>query len=86
MAANTDIPVGYSPSTAYDLVNLYVAYQPTQDITLNFSVGTLLNQYSRPSAVPGHSVDGTTQNDALWTSAGPGIVYQGGIKVHFGGA
>jgi hemoglobin/transferrin/lactoferrin receptor protein len=86
VAANTDIPVGYSPSTAYDLVNLYVAYQPTQDITLNFSVDNLLNQYYRPYAVPGNSVDGTTQNDALWTSAGPGIVYKGGIKVHFGGA
>ena len=86
VAANTDIPVGYSPSTAYDLVNLYVAYQPTRDITLNFSVDNVLNQYYRPYAIPGNSVDGTTQNDALWTSAGPGIVYKGGLKVHFGGA
>ena len=86
MAANTDIPVGYSPSTAYDLVNLYVAYQPTRDVTLNFSVDNLLNQYYRPYAIPGNSVDGTTQNDALWTSAGPGIVFKGGVKVHFGGA
>jgi hemoglobin/transferrin/lactoferrin receptor protein len=86
VAANTDIPVGYSPSTAYDLVNLYVAYQPTQDITLNFSVDNILNQYYRPYAIPGSSSDGTTQNDALWTSAGPGIVYKGGLKVHFGGA
>ncbi len=86
VAANTDIPVGYQPSTAYDLVNLYVAYQPTQDITLNFSVDNLLNQYYRPYAIPGNSVDGTTQNDALWTSAGPGIVYKGGLKIHFGGA
>jgi hemoglobin/transferrin/lactoferrin receptor protein len=86
VAANTDIPAGYSPSTAYDLVNLYVAYQPTQDITLNFSVDNLLNQYYRPYAIPGSAADGTTQNDALWTSSGPGIVYKGGIKVHFGGA
>ena len=86
VAANTDIPVGYSPSTAYDLVNLYVAYQPTRDVTLNFSVDNLLNQYYRPYAIPGNSVDGTTQNDALWTSAGPGIVFKGGVKVHFGGA
>ncbi|UZE50817.1 TonB-dependent hemoglobin/transferrin/lactoferrin family receptor [Rhodopseudomonas sp. P2A-2r] len=86
VAANTDIPVGYQPSTAYDLVNLYVAYQPTQDITLNFSVDNLLNQYYRPYAIPGNSVDGTTQNDALWTSACPGIVYKGGLKIHFGGA
>jgi hemoglobin/transferrin/lactoferrin receptor protein len=86
VAANTDLPAGYVPSTAYDLVNLYVAYQPTPDVTLNFSVDNLLNQYYRPYAIPGSSTDGTTQNDALWTSAGPGIVYKGGIKVHFGGA
>lgn len=85
-AAQTDVPVGYTPSTAYDLVNLYVAYQPTQEITLNFSVDNLLNQYYRPYAIPGSSADGTTQNDALWTSAGPGIVYKGGLKIHFGGA
>ncbi|MEH2482676.1 hemoglobin/transferrin/lactoferrin receptor protein [Nitrobacteraceae bacterium AZCC 2146] len=86
VAANNDIPVGYIPSTAYDLVNLYVAYQPTQDITLNFSVDNLLNQYYRPYAIPGAGADGLAQNDALWTSAGPGIVYKGGLKVHFGGA
>jgi hemoglobin/transferrin/lactoferrin receptor protein len=86
VAAITDLPAGYVPSTAYDLVNLYVAYQPTPDVTLNFSVDNLLNQYYRPYAIPGSSTDGTTQNDALWTSAGPGIVYKGGIKVHFGGA
>ncbi|WNV11286.1 TonB-dependent hemoglobin/transferrin/lactoferrin family receptor [Tardiphaga sp. 709] len=86
VAANTDIPAGYVPSTSYDLVNLYVAYQPTQDITLNFGVDNILNQYYRPYAIPGSTSDGTTQNDALWTAPGPGIVYKGGIKVHFGGA
>ncbi|MDR6662979.1 hemoglobin/transferrin/lactoferrin receptor protein [Tardiphaga robiniae] len=86
VGANTDIPVGYVPSTAYDLVNLYVAYQPTPDITLNFGVDNILNQYYRPYAIPGAGADGTTQNDVLWTAPGPGIVYKGGIKVHFGGA
>lgn len=86
VAANTDVPTGYVPSTAYDLVNFYVAYQPTPDVTLNFSVDNVLNKYYRPYAIPGSSSDGTTQNDALWTSAGPGIVYKGGLKIHFGGA
>ncbi|KZD22498.1 TonB-dependent receptor [Tardiphaga robiniae] len=86
VGANTDIPVGYVPSTAYDLVNLYVAYQPTPDITLNFGVDNILNQYYRPYAIPGAGADGTTQNDVLWTAPGPGIVYKGGLKVHFGGA
>jgi hemoglobin/transferrin/lactoferrin receptor protein len=86
IAANTDIPVGYIPSTAYDLVNIYVAYQPTADITLSFAVDNVLNQYYRPYAIPGASADGSSQNDALWTSPGPGIVYKGGLKIHFGGA
>jgi hemoglobin/transferrin/lactoferrin receptor protein len=85
-AANTDIPVGYVPSTAYDLVNLYVAYQATPDVILNFGVDNILNQYYRPYAIPGAGADGVTQNDVLWTSPGPGIVYKGGLKIHFGGA
>ncbi|NEW91151.1 TonB-dependent hemoglobin/transferrin/lactoferrin family receptor [Rhodopseudomonas sp. BR0M22] len=85
-AANTNLPAGYLPGTSYDLVNLNVAYRPTADVTLNFSIDNLLNNYYRPYAVPGSSVDGTGQNDVLWTSPGPGIVYKGGIKVHFGGA
>lgn len=84
--AITDIPVGYVPSTSYDLVNLYVAYQPTPDVTLNFGVDNILNKYYRPYAIPGAGADGTTQNDVLWTSPGPGIVYKGGLKIHFGGA
>lgn len=85
-AAQTDLPAGYLPSTNYELVNLYVAYQPTTDITLNFSVDNILNQYYRPFAIPGASGDGTTQNDVLFSSPGPGITYKGGLKIHFGGA
>lgn len=84
-AATPTIP-GYLPSTAYDLVNLNVAYRPTADITLNFSIDNLLNAYYRPYAIPGSSVDGSTQNDVLFSSPGPGIVYKGGLRVHFGGA
>jgi len=84
--ANTDLPAGYLPSTNYELVNLYLAYQPTANITLNFSVDNVLNQYYRPYAIPGSSTDGTTQNDVLFSSPGPGITYKGGLKVHFGGA
>ncbi|ACF00929.1 TonB-dependent heme/hemoglobin receptor family protein [Rhodopseudomonas palustris TIE-1] len=85
-AANTNLPTGYLPGTSYDLVNLNIAYRPTADVTLNFSIDNLLNNYYRPYAIPGSSSDGTTQNDILWTSPGPGVVYKGGIKVHFGGA
>jgi hemoglobin/transferrin/lactoferrin receptor protein len=84
--ANNDVPAGYLPSTAYELVNLYLTYQATRDITLTASVDNLLNQYYRPYAIPGSSTDGTTQNDVLFSSPGPGTVYKAGLKIHFGGA
>ncbi len=86
VGANTDIPAGYVPSTSYDLLNMYVTYQPTRDITLNLALTNMLNQYYRPFAVPGSSTDGTSQNDLLWTSAGAGFTVKGGLKIHFGGA
>jgi hemoglobin/transferrin/lactoferrin receptor protein len=84
--ANNDLPAGYLPSTSYELVNLYLTYQATRDITLTASVDNLLNQYYRPYAIPGSSGDGTTQNDVLFSSPGPGTVYKAGLKIHFGGA
>jgi hemoglobin/transferrin/lactoferrin receptor protein len=85
-AANNDIPAGYQPSTAYDLVNLYLTWNATKDIVFSASIDNLLNQYYRPYAIPGSSSDGTTQNDVLWASPGPGRVYKAGLKIHFGGA
>ena len=83
-AANRNIPPTYTPATGFDLINLYAQYQPTRDLTLNFSVENLLNQYYRPYAIPVGSA-GDTQNDVKWASAGPGIVFKGGLKYHFGG-
>jgi hemoglobin/transferrin/lactoferrin receptor protein len=84
--ANTDLPAGYLPSTSYELVNLYLSWQATKDITFTASVDNLLNQYYRPYAIPGSSADGTTQNDVLFSSPGPGTVYKAGLKIHLGGA
>jgi hemoglobin/transferrin/lactoferrin receptor protein len=84
--ANNDLPAGYLPSTSYELVNLYLTYQATRDITFTASVDNLLNQYYRPYAIPGSSSDGTTQNDVLFSSPGPGTVYKAGLKIHLGGA
>ncbi len=84
--ANTDLPAGYIPSTAYELVNLYLTWQATKDITFTASIDNLLNQYYRPYAIPGSSTDGTTQNDVLFSSPGPGTVYKAGLKIHLGGA
>ncbi len=84
--ANNDLPAGYLPSTAYELVNLYLTWNATKDITFTASVDNLLNQYYRPYAIPGSSTDGTTQNDVLFSSPGPGTVYKAGLKIHLGGA
>jgi hemoglobin/transferrin/lactoferrin receptor protein len=83
---NNDVPVNYIPSTGYDLVNLYLTWNATKDIVFSASIDNLLNQYYRPYAIPGSSTDGTTQNDVLWTSPGPGRVYKAGLRIHFGGA
>ncbi len=83
---NTDIPVAYLPATSYELVNFYLTARPTNDLTLNFSVENLLNQYYRPYAVPGGSDFTSTQNDVKWASAGAGITVKGGLKYHFGGS
>lgn len=85
-AANNDLPASYLPSTAYDLVNLYLTWNATRDIVFSASIDNLLNQYYRPYAIPGSSTDGSTQNDVLWASPGPGRVYKAGLKIHFGGA
>jgi hemoglobin/transferrin/lactoferrin receptor protein len=84
--ANTDIPVTYLAGTSYDLVNVYLSYKPHQDITINFSVDNILDVYYRPYAVPRAADFTSTQNDVLWSSAGPGVVYKVGARVRFGGA
>ncbi|WP_448029840.1 TonB-dependent hemoglobin/transferrin/lactoferrin family receptor [Bradyrhizobium liaoningense] len=83
---NNDVPAGYLPATGYELVNLYLTYNATRDIVFTASIDNLLNQYYRPYAIPGSSTDGTSQNDVLWSSPGPGRVYKAGMKIHFGGA
>ena len=83
---NNNVPAGFLPSTGYDLINLYLTWNATKDITFTASIDNLLNQYYRPYAIPGSSNDGTTQNDVLWSSPGPGRVYKAGLKIHFGGA
>jgi hemoglobin/transferrin/lactoferrin receptor protein len=84
VAGNTNIPSNYLPATSFDLVNLYLSFKPTADLTLSASVENLLNQYYRPYAVPGFSST-DSQNDTKWASAGAGITFKGGLKYHFGG-
>lgn len=80
---NTDIPANYLPATSYNLVNLYLSAKPSPNVTVSFSVENLLNQYYRPYALPAGST-GESQNDVKWASAGAGLTFKGGLKIHFG--
>lgn len=84
--ANTKIPATYLAGTSYDLLNAYITYKPHRDITVNFSVDNILNEYYRPYAVPRAADFTSTQNDVLWSSAAPGRVFKLGARFHFGGA
>ncbi len=85
--ANNDLPAGYLPATGYELVNLYLTWNAAKDITLH-GVGRQPPEPVLPALRdPGlSSTDGTTQNDVLCSSPGPGSVYKAGLKIHLGGA
>lgn len=75
----------YIPNTSYELLNVYLTWQPTKDLWFNFGVDNVLDRYYRPYAVARtSSTDGTTQNDLLWTAPQPGIVYKAAMRIHFG--
>ncbi len=86
-AANNDINrTLFLPATSGDIVNLYLAYAPTPDVLINFGIDNVTDKFYRPYAIPRSDTTGSTQNDVLFSSPGPGITYKGGIKIHFGGA
>lgn len=74
----------YTPSSSYDLLNLYLTYQPTKDLWFNFSIDNVFDQYYRPYAIPKSDSTNSTQNDVLWTAPPPGIVYKAAMRMHFG--
>lgn len=81
--ANTDIPANYLPATDYDLVNVFIGYQPTPDILAGFGIDNVLNSYYRPYAIPG-TTPTDAQRDTLWAAWAPGITYKASLKVRFG--
>lgn len=85
-AANNKVNLTqFVPATSADIFNVYLAYAPTPDVLINFGIDNVTDKYYRPYAIPRSSGDGSTQNDVLFSSPGPGITYKGGIKIHFGG-
>jgi hemoglobin/transferrin/lactoferrin receptor protein len=76
--------VNYIPNTSYELLNIYLTYQPTKDLWFNFGIDNVLDRYYRPYAVARSADSTSTQNDVLWTAPPPGIVYKAAMRIHFG--
>lgn len=77
VASNDDLPAAYTPADSYNLVNVYVGYQPTPDVLMGLGIDNLLNQFYRPYPTAG-------QPDTVWSSPAPGITFKGSVKIRFG--
>jgi hemoglobin/transferrin/lactoferrin receptor protein len=82
VASNQHVPANWLPATSYDLLNFHLTYEPVKDLWVNFTVDNALNRYYRPYAIP-KSTSTEVQNDTLWASVPPGIVYKGSMRVRF---
>lgn len=71
----------YNPATNYDLVNLYLAYSPTPDITASLGIDNLLDRYYVPFA----TLKAPDQTDTVLAGSAPGRVYKASLRVRFGG-
>ena len=66
----------------YDLVNLYVGYQPTPDILASFGIDNVFNKYYvRYMNAEGQSQP--SQPPAIIFPS-PGITFKGGLRIRFG--
>jgi hemoglobin/transferrin/lactoferrin receptor protein len=81
-----DIPPGSTgapalpPTGAYNVVNLYLDYQPNEDLLLAFGIDNLFNtHYAR-------YMDVYTMGTIVAPSPSPGITFKGSLKVRFGDA
>ena len=71
-------------SSAYNLVNLYIGYQPTPDVLASFGIDNLFNQYYvQYMNAEGQSPPGS-QNPPPYVFPSPGITFKGGLKIRFG--
>jgi hemoglobin/transferrin/lactoferrin receptor protein len=70
VAAKTDVPVGTNPRDAYNLLNVYLSYQPTENVMALLSVENLLDEYyvRYPELLPQ-----------------PGITVKASLKIRFAG-
>jgi hemoglobin/transferrin/lactoferrin receptor protein len=75
-----DIPAGSAlPTDAFNVVNLYVDYRPSEDVILGFGIDNLFNEYYV------RYLDLRTQGaNSLVPSPSPGVTFKGSLKVRFG--
>jgi len=75
-----DIPAGSAlPTDAFNVVNLYVDYRPSEDVILGFGIDNLSNAYYV------RYLDLRTQgSNSLVPSPSPGVTFKGSLKVRFG--
>jgi hemoglobin/transferrin/lactoferrin receptor protein len=74
----------FLPTSAYNLVNLYVGYQPTPDVLASFSIDNLFNQYYvQYMNAEGQNPPGS-QSPPPYVFPGSGITFKGGLKLRFG--
>jgi hemoglobin/transferrin/lactoferrin receptor protein len=74
----------FAPVSAYNLVNLYLGYQPTPDALAYFGIDNLFNQYYvRYMNAEGGSPPGSG-NPPPYVFPSPGITLKGGLKLRFG--
>jgi len=72
----------FLPTDAYNLVNLYVGYQPTPDVLASFGIDNLFNRYYvQYMNVEGQSAPGQAP---AFIFPSPGITFKGGLKIRFG--
>ncbi len=71
VAGRGDVPAGFTPRPGYDLVNLYLGWDPTPNMSFGASVENVLNQYYV------RYLDGMPS---------PGVTYKASLRVRFSDA
>jgi hemoglobin/transferrin/lactoferrin receptor protein len=73
----------FQPTSSYNLVNIYIGYEPAPDVLATFSVDNILDEYyiHYTDALPNLSAFG--QNIRGTAIPSPGITYKAGLQVRF---
>jgi hemoglobin/transferrin/lactoferrin receptor protein len=71
----------FLPTDAYNLVNLYLGYEPTPGVVASFAIENLLNEYYIPYLAGSPNIP---NNPPGVIFPGPGITYKVGGLIRFG--